>query len=33
MTVSLEGMHSDEFTAMQMAGFTSQLTKLDQRFE
>lgn len=32
MVVTLDGMHSDEFTKMQEEGFTSQLTKLDQRF-
>lgn len=32
MVVALQGMHSDEFTRMQEEGFTSQLTKLDQRF-
>jgi uncharacterized protein YndB with AHSA1/START domain len=32
MVVTLDGMHSDEFTKMQQEGFTSQLTKLDQRF-
>jgi len=32
MVVTLDGMHSDEFTKMQKEGFTSQLTKLDQRF-
>jgi len=33
MVVTLDAMHSDEFTAMQKEGFTSQLTKLDERFE
>ena len=32
MVVTLEPLHSDEFTKMQGAGFTSQLTKLDKRF-
>ena len=32
MVVTLDGMHSDEFTGMQKEGFTSQLTKLDARF-
>jgi uncharacterized protein YndB with AHSA1/START domain len=32
MVVTLDGMHSEEFTKMQKEGFTSQLTKLDQRF-
>jgi hypothetical protein len=32
MVVALEGMHSDEFSKMQLEGFTSQLTKLDARF-
>jgi len=32
MVVTLDAMHSDEFTRMQKEGFTSQLTKLDQRF-
>jgi uncharacterized protein YndB with AHSA1/START domain len=32
MVVTLDAMHSDEFTEMQKEGFTSQLTKLDQRF-
>lgn len=31
MVVTLDGMHSDEFTQMQKEGFTSQLTKLDHR--
>jgi uncharacterized protein YndB with AHSA1/START domain len=33
MVVTLDPMHSDEFTAMQKDGFTSQLSKLDSRFE
>jgi uncharacterized protein YndB with AHSA1/START domain len=32
MVVSLDAMHSDEFSKMQKDGFTSQLTKLDKRF-
>jgi uncharacterized protein YndB with AHSA1/START domain len=32
MVVTLDRLHSDEFTKMQEEGFTSQLTKLDQRF-
>jgi uncharacterized protein YndB with AHSA1/START domain len=32
MVVTLDGMHDDEFTRMQQEGFTSQLTKLDERF-
>jgi uncharacterized protein YndB with AHSA1/START domain len=32
MVVTLDAMHSDEFTMMQKEGFTSQLTKLDERF-
>ena len=32
MVVTLEPMHSDELTKMQVMGFTSQLTKLDKRF-
>lgn len=32
MVVTLDSMHSDEFTKMQKDGFTSQLTKLDKRF-
>jgi uncharacterized protein YndB with AHSA1/START domain len=32
MVVTLDGMHSEEFTRMQKEGFTSQLTKLDTRF-
>ena len=32
MTVTLDAMHSDEFSKMQQEGFESQLTKLDKRF-
>lgn len=32
MVVTLDPMHSEEITQMQKEGFTSQLTKLDQRF-
>jgi uncharacterized protein YndB with AHSA1/START domain len=32
MVVTLDPMHSEEFTKMQEQGFTSQLTKLDTRF-
>jgi len=32
MIVTLGPMHDEEFSQMQLAGFTSQLTKLDQRF-
>jgi uncharacterized protein YndB with AHSA1/START domain len=32
MVVTLEPMHSEEFTKMSTMGFTSQLTKLDRRF-
>jgi uncharacterized protein YndB with AHSA1/START domain len=32
MVVTLEQMHSAEFSKMQLEGFTSQLTKLDKRF-
>jgi uncharacterized protein YndB with AHSA1/START domain len=32
MVVTLDGMHDEQFTKMQQEGFTSQLTKLDQRF-
>jgi uncharacterized protein YndB with AHSA1/START domain len=32
MVVTLEPMHSEEFTKMSTMGFTSQLTKLDKRF-
>jgi uncharacterized protein YndB with AHSA1/START domain len=31
MLVTLDAMHSEEFTKMQKDGFTSQLTKLDER--
>jgi uncharacterized protein YndB with AHSA1/START domain len=31
MVMMLDAMHSDEFTKMQKEGFTSQLTKLDER--
>jgi uncharacterized protein YndB with AHSA1/START domain len=33
MVVTLAAMHNDEFTRMSVMGFTSQLTKLDKRFE
>lgn len=33
MVVHLAGMHNEEFTGMQLEGFTSQIGKLDQRFE
>jgi uncharacterized protein YndB with AHSA1/START domain len=33
MVVTLDPMHSDEFTGMQQEGFTSQLTKLDRRWK
>lgn len=33
MVVTLSGMHNDQFAQMQKEGFTSQLTKLDKRFE
>ncbi len=33
MVVTVEPMHDDEFTKMSVMGFTSQLTKLDKRFE
>jgi uncharacterized protein YndB with AHSA1/START domain len=33
MVVTLYGMHSPDFTEMQKAGFTSQLGKLDRRYE
>ena len=33
MVVTLSPMHSDKFTQMQKEGFTSQLTKLDERFK
>jgi uncharacterized protein YndB with AHSA1/START domain len=32
MVVHLSGMHNEEFTKMQLEGFTSQIGKLDQRF-
>jgi uncharacterized protein YndB with AHSA1/START domain len=32
MAITLDAMHSDEFSKMQKEGFTSQLTKLDRRF-
>lgn len=32
MQVTLDAMHSEEFSKMQLEGFTSQLTKLDPRF-
>jgi uncharacterized protein YndB with AHSA1/START domain len=32
MVVTLDGMHDEQFTQMQLEGFTSQLTKLDTRF-
>lgn len=32
MVVTLDAMHNDDFTKMQTEGFTSQLTKLDDRF-
>ncbi|MBL9025838.1 MAG: SRPBCC domain-containing protein [Myxococcales bacterium] len=32
MVVTLDAMHSEEFTKMQKEGFTSQLRKLDSRF-
>ncbi len=32
MIVTLDPMHDEEFTRMSTMGFTSQLTKLDQRF-
>jgi len=32
MIVTLDGMHDDQHTRMQEEGFTSQLTKLDERF-
>ena len=32
MVVTLDRLHSEEFTKMQEEGFTSQLTKLDARF-
>lgn len=33
MIVTLDAMHTEEMTRMQTEGFTSQLTKLDSRFE
>jgi uncharacterized protein YndB with AHSA1/START domain len=33
MVVTLTPMHDDQFTKMQVEGFTSQLTKLDKRFQ
>ena len=33
MVVTLYPMHDEEFSGMQVQGFTSQLTKLDRRFE
>ncbi len=33
MFVTLYGMHDETFTGMQIQGFTSQLSKLDKRFE
>ena len=33
MVVTLEPMHNEEFTRMSGLGFSSQLTKLDKRFE
>jgi uncharacterized protein YndB with AHSA1/START domain len=32
MVVTLDPMHDEEFTKMQTAGFTSQLSKLDKRY-
>ena len=32
MVVTLDPMHNEEFTQMQKAGFTSQLSKLDKRY-
>ena len=32
MVVTLDAMHHEDFTKMQEEGFTSQLTKLDERF-
>jgi uncharacterized protein YndB with AHSA1/START domain len=32
MVVTLDPMHDEAFTGMQLEGFTSQLTKLDKRF-
>jgi hypothetical protein len=33
MVVTLSPMHDAQFTQMQLEGFTSQLTKLDKRFQ
>jgi len=33
MVVTLDPMHNEEFTKMSTEGFTSQLRKLDKRFE
>ena len=33
MVVTLDPMHDDEFTRMSIAGFTSQVGKLDRRFQ
>jgi hypothetical protein len=33
MVVTLEPMHDEEFTKMSALGFSSQLSKLDKRFE
>ncbi|MDB5221002.1 MAG: Aha1 domain protein [Myxococcaceae bacterium] len=33
MVVTLDAMHSEEFSRMQREGFTSQLTKLDKRWQ
>jgi hypothetical protein len=33
MVVTLHPMHAEEFTKMSADGFTSQLTKLDTRFD
>jgi uncharacterized protein YndB with AHSA1/START domain len=33
MVVTLSPMHNEQFTGMQVEGFTSQLTKLDGRFQ
>jgi hypothetical protein len=32
MVVTLHPLHDEEFSNMQVQGFTSQLTKLDKRF-
>ncbi len=32
MVVHLAGMHNEEFTKMQLEGFSSQITKLDERY-